>query len=329
VSQHDLLSLTQTELVIANPPLETADPPVLRTHTLSVTRELAVADGRGAQLVLCTIEPKDPADPATPAPFQAVAKIYDPLYYSFPHQDVPSVPCDVTRFADEDYSREAAAYEHLQAIGEAGSFAPQYFGSWTLTARLQSHTGKPTTPPPQSRPVRLILIEYIAGPSMRELCAGPSPVPAAALDEGYRLEVLAQIMDAEAVLRLKGLNQRDLAARNIILHNAPPIKSHDRAPVKPSTIPRLVLIDYNISVIESRRIDKTGPCDGGMAATLPQNPMLTYWNNSLQEFRGWIPLTFQSDPRWRRKWLRGRFGGENLAKYFRLEKELVYGGYYQ
>jgi hypothetical protein len=323
VSQHDLLSLTQTELVIANPPLETADPPVLRTHTLSVTRELAVADGRGAQLVLCTINPKEPAGDA---PFQAVAKIYDPLYYSFPHQDVPSVPCDITRFADEDYSREAAAYEHLQAIGQAGSFAPQYFGSWTFTASFQSHTGGGTAPP-QSRPVRLILIEYIAGPSIRELCAGPSPTPAAALDEAYRLEVVARIMDAEAMLRLKGINQRDLAARNVILHNAPPINPHDRTAVQPSTIPRVVLIDYNISVIESRRRDKIQPPSDG-TTMLPQNPMLTYWNDSLQGFRGWIPLTFQTNPRWRREWLRGRFGRENLPKYAPLKKELIDGGYY-
>jgi hypothetical protein len=48
VSQQDLLSLKQSELVIRHPPLETADPPAPRTHTLSVTRELAVDDGRGA-----------------------------------------------------------------------------------------------------------------------------------------------------------------------------------------------------------------------------------------------------------------------------------------
>lgn len=52
-------------------------PPAPLTNTLSVTHELAVANGRGAQLVLCTITPKVPA---RVTPFQAVAKIYDPLY---------------------------------------------------------------------------------------------------------------------------------------------------------------------------------------------------------------------------------------------------------
>jgi hypothetical protein len=46
------------------------------------------------------------------------------------------VPCDVTRLADEDYSREAAAYEHLQAVGQTGSFAPKYFGSWAFTTSI-------------------------------------------------------------------------------------------------------------------------------------------------------------------------------------------------
>lgn len=110
---------------MGNPPLKTAEAPAPRTHTLSVTHELAVADGRGAQLVRCTITPKAPAGqaPTNRDVFQVVAKVYDPLYYSFPHTDLPSVPCDVTWLADEDYSREAAAYEHLQNIVQAGSFA--------------------------------------------------------------------------------------------------------------------------------------------------------------------------------------------------------------
>jgi hypothetical protein len=299
---------------MANPPLKTADPPVPRIQILSVTRELAVVDGRGAQLALCTIKPKGPAGDA---PFQAVAKIYDPLYYSFSHKDVPSVPCDVTRFADEDYSREAAAYEHLQAVGQAGSFAPKYFGSWTFTASLQ--IGKTTLP--QARPVRLILIEYIPGKSIRELCAGPAPA-AATFGEAYRLEVLAKILDAEAKVRFKGIHQRDLAARNVILH-APPSPQGQTA-AQPNTIPRVVLIDYNISVIYAKTRFKIGPYDKNR---LPPNPMKINWNDSLQEFRGWIPAAWETTPRLRQEWLKKRFGGDNLARYAPLKKELEFGGY--
>lgn len=93
VSGLDLHTLTQTEIAMANPPIETADPSDLQIHSLSVIREIAVVDGRRAQLALCTIKPKGAVGLD---PFQAVAKIYDPLYYSFPHKDVPSAPCDVT-----------------------------------------------------------------------------------------------------------------------------------------------------------------------------------------------------------------------------------------
>ncbi|KAH6855074.1 hypothetical protein B0I37DRAFT_363867 [Chaetomium sp. MPI-CAGE-AT-0009] len=297
---------------MANPPLETADPPVPQIHTLSVTRELAVIDGRGAQLALCTITPKSSVGHE---PFRAVAKIYDPLYYSFSHKDFPSVPCDITWSADEDYSREAAAYEHLQAVGEAGPIAPEYFGSWTFTVSLQ--VGKTT--PPQSRPVRLILIEYVPGKSIRELCAGPAPA-AATFGEAYRLEVLARILDAEAKLRFKGIDHQDLAARNVILH-APPDPQGQTA-AQPNTIPRVVLIDYNISIIYAKTRHKIGPYDG---TTLPPNPMRIHWNNvSLQEFRGWVPAAWENNPRLRQEWLKKRFGGDNLARYAPLNKVLEF-----
>ncbi|AEO61137.1 hypothetical protein MYCTH_2311014 [Thermothelomyces thermophilus ATCC 42464] len=307
VPDQALRSLKQTELVMGNPPLRTADPAAPRTHTLSVTHELAVADGRGAQLVLCTITPKVPAGQAA---FQAVAKIYDPLYYSFPNKDVPSVPCDVTWLADEDYSREAAAYEHLQSIGKAGSFAPRYFGSWTFTARILIDK---TTP--RSRPVRLILLEYVRGPSIRELC--PAPPAAATFDEAYRLEVLARVLDGDAKLRFKGINQRDLAARNVLLNYPPGLPPAERH----TMIPRLVLIDYNISIVYARTKRKIGPYHG---TTLPPNPMQIHWTNPLQEFRGWIPAEWEAAPRLRQEWLSKRFGGKNMASYAPITAKLEF-----
>ncbi|KAK4142592.1 uncharacterized protein C8A04DRAFT_29716 [Dichotomopilus funicola] len=323
VSQHDLRTLRQTELLLANPPLETADSPTSQIHTLSVTvtRELAVADDRDAQLVLCNIKPKSPVDDGLP--FQAVAKIYDPLYYSFPHKDAPSVPCDVTWSADQDYSREAAAYEHLQTIGQAGSFAPKYFGSWTFTLSLQMGNAKKKTPP-QSRSVRLILIEYIPGKSLRELCTGPAPTPARMLSEAYRLEVLARILDGEATLRFKGINQRDLAARNVILTLFE--DQMEGQPEEPNNMisPRVVLIDYNISVVYTKTKRKIIPYDG---TTLPPNPMWTYWKDNLQGFDGWIPDAWETNYRLRQEWLKERFGGDNLARYAPVEEELEFDEY--
>jgi serine/threonine protein kinase len=238
-----------------------------------------------------------------------VAKIYDPLYYSFPDKDVGSVPCDVSWLADEDYSREAAAYEHLQVIQQAGSFAPKYFGSFT--ARIQM--GKTT--PRSFRPVRLILVEYIMGPSIRELCRVPSVV--AAYSEAYRLEVLAKVLDSDAKLRFKGISQRDLAARNVILNYPAGLQPAARHKI----YPRLVLIDYNISIVWAKTRHKITP---GGNMKLPPNPMQLHWNKSLQEFRGWVPAEWESSARLRQEWLSKRFGGNNMASYAPLTEKLEF-----
>ncbi|KAK3942777.1 hypothetical protein QBC46DRAFT_67207 [Diplogelasinospora grovesii] len=306
VPPQTLQSIKQTELVIRNPPLRTADPPAPRILKLSITEELAVVDGRGAQLAVCTIAPKV----AGQATFQAVAKIYDPLYYSFPNKDVPSAPCDVTRDADIDYSREAAAYEHLQRIGQAGLFAPKYFGSWTFTIPIQ--IGETT----QQRSVRLVLIENLPGPSIRELCLTSR---AATFDEAYRLEILARVLDGNAKLLLKGINQRDLASRNVILVHPPNIQPA----AQQQTFPRVVLIDYNISIIYEQTRRKISPFNG---ATLPPNPVELYWNNTqiLMQFRGWIPAEWEDNPRLYQEWLSNRFGGKNMASYAPLRAKLEF-----
>ncbi|KAH6641334.1 hypothetical protein F5144DRAFT_563217 [Chaetomium tenue] len=315
VTDQALRSLKQTELVMANPPLQPATPiagtsataaTTPRTCTLLVTRPLAVVDGRGAQLAVCTIAPMPPKPspgqalgqaPAVPAPFQAVAKIYDPLYYSFASKIAESVPCDVTWLADQDYSREAAAYQHLQNVKQTGAFAPRYFGSWTFTIGIRIGSTI------QSRPVRLILIEYIQGPSLRELYS------AARFDDAYRLEVLARVLDGDAKLRLSGIDQRDLAARNVVLK----FPSGVTEEAQPKTMPRLVLIDYNSSVVYAKTIRGRGPCDG---MTLPPNPMWLHWDDPLQEFWGWIPDEWQRKPRLRQEWLRKRFGGKDTVRSY-------------
>ncbi len=136
------------------------------------------------------------------------------------------------------------------------------------------------------------------------------------------MEVLARILNAEAKLRFKGIDQQDLAARNVILHA--PHNTQGQTAAQPDTIPRVVLIDYNISVISTKTIRKIGRYDG---TTLPPNPMQIHWNNWLQEFRGWIPAAWETTDRLRQEWLKKRFGGDNLVRYAPLKKELEFGGY--
>lgn len=121
-----LNSVSQTRHVVTHPLLETPPPKKPRTARLIVTRSLAIGNARGAQVLLCSITLCGEDENA--APFEAVAKIYDPLYYSF-SSDIGSYPCDVVLRADEDYAQEVAAYECLTRAGQTGSFAPGYFGS--------------------------------------------------------------------------------------------------------------------------------------------------------------------------------------------------------
>ncbi len=128
-------SATQTWVVIAYPPLERENTLLLSssnlTATLTILQTLAVADGRGPQLVICSIAPKTHPQ----APYEAVAKIFDPLYYSFECQEAAHVPVNVARAADVDYTHEATTLDHLDKMaqrGYTGLSAPKYFGSWTL-----------------------------------------------------------------------------------------------------------------------------------------------------------------------------------------------------
>ena len=86
-SSHDM---TQSDLVITNPPLQTEPPSQTGPETarMTITAPISIGSAHGAQVVTCTVV----SDRSKP--FQAVAKIYDALYYRFA-QSVGNVPRDV------------------------------------------------------------------------------------------------------------------------------------------------------------------------------------------------------------------------------------------
>ena len=128
--QHSLQQAIQTQVVLNYPPIETLQMSSKSTRfakaVISITKSIAIGNGRGPQLALCAVTPEDV--PGYQPPFAAVAKIYDALYYPFTNSMIPR-PADVCLEADGDYSREAAAYEHLNSVGLSGGFAPEYYGS--------------------------------------------------------------------------------------------------------------------------------------------------------------------------------------------------------
>lgn len=278
-----------------------------KTAHLTVIRPLDIGNSRGAQVLLCSVQQASHAQP-----FKAVAKIYDPLYYSF-SASLGSVPVDVVCRAESDYSSEAAAYEHLDEVHLTGGFAPKYFGSWTFTLPLKVSNKT------HQRSVRLVLMEYIDGISMLNVFAqnrGPhQDRDAFHLDLGYRLEVLARVMDGVVRQCHAGLCQRDLAPRNIML--SPPPQQHSGHTKPPS---RVVLIDYNTSLVYKKSKKTPGWTN---TRKLPMNPMQYFWNYSL-EFAGWTPPEWYHHRDLFQKWLVDQFGGERRSHYDPVSKKLEY-----
>lgn len=169
----------QSELVVDNPPLKTA-PSQAETAQLTINMPISVGRANGAQVVTCSIIPHGET---AGQPFQAVAKMYDTLYYRLTER-IAHEPHNVATWADVDYGREAAAHEFLQEMRQAGSFAPAYYGSWAFV--LPYTSGGKT----QTRPVRLILTEYLGGTETGSSGQNPDYEPPLSLKkDGFRVPV--------------------------------------------------------------------------------------------------------------------------------------------
>lgn len=293
-----LKTVTRTELVVTCPPIEsTTKGPIPKSPakaTLKFTSAIAVKDGRGPQLVLCSICPegKDRSS------FSAVAKIFDPLYYSFADKDAPSLPACTPLEADEDYSIEAAAYAQLKKTGHTGALAPEYYGSWTFKLPIR-HAGVD-----RERHVRVLLIEHIKGVCMRDFCYGNSTPN---FIEEHRLDVLARVLDGYVKVQHSGVDQDDCLPRNIMLVTRPEGNG------SPLVVQRIVLIDYNVATIlhlspEAQQYHQV--------TKLPRNPMDIFWNATLHDFGHWVPREWRKPGlKAQQQWLLGRFGGAAAPAY--------------
>ncbi|RYP42009.1 hypothetical protein DL767_000640 [Monosporascus sp. MG133] len=158
-------------------------------------------------------------------------------------------------------------------------------------------------------------MENVRGSSIRELCFTGR---AATLDKAYRLGILARVLHGYAIQLLKGLNQRDLASRNVIVgssHNVQPGTQQQQ------TFPRLVLVDYNIAFVYKRTMFQNPHHQN---AKLPPNHMELFWKDKLVEFRSWIPSAWEAKPRQRQEWLNKRFRETNAANYEILREKLEF-----
>lgn len=111
----ELVTVTQSALVVAQPPLKAARTPsdtktISETAHLIITSHISIGCRANTQVVVCIV-----AKPSKP-PFQMVAKIYNAFYYRFSHS-ITSQPRDVTAETDKDYTAKAAVYKQLTSVG--------------------------------------------------------------------------------------------------------------------------------------------------------------------------------------------------------------------
>lgn len=187
-SQHpNPTAISQEELCFARRPLE-GRTYFEDTKDLTIISLIRTGAGCGPQLVLVN--------------GGMVAKIYDPMYY-----DSSEYP-DVVWYADRTYSREAAAYGYLHNSADVSDIVPAFHGTWTLdidTAITQN--GRTTT---YTRPVRMILIEYLEGLCMEATNAHK-------LSEHALRVILKQCLDAQMRILHAGVNHGDFYPRNIMI----------------------------------------------------------------------------------------------------------------
>ncbi|KAH6621881.1 hypothetical protein C7974DRAFT_414564 [Boeremia exigua] len=231
-----------------------AHPPCAGKTDTSVTRDIIfkapirTGDQCGAQVML------------TEDGF--VAKIYDPLYYSFGYDDLDR-KIDVSAEADYDYTIETYAYSALSESGLQGSVMPKFYGSWTMEVRT-STDGQQCL-----REVRLILLEHITGTAMLN-------IKPKNLGKEEKEAVMRKVIEAETDLRIAGLEHDDFEPRNIMLStftkssaNTPHHVSFDSLDL------RVCVIDYGRSFV------RVGPTY--------RNPLFRWAGDDIYSMYGWLP----------------------------------------
>lgn len=163
---------------------------------------------------------------------------------------------------------------------------------------------------------------------MKELYTTNTSGPNAASDalhikESWRLEVLRLLLVGIMKQRHAGIDQRDLATRNIYL--VPPPGQPTLIPGGPT--PRVVLFDYNVSIVTAKtkvgiQTAKLPKPAANPEPTKPRNPMEVYWTESLPELHGWIPNEWYQEPKLRQKWLMKQFGGERAINFAPVTQKL-------
>ncbi|KAH6692383.1 hypothetical protein F5X68DRAFT_228755 [Plectosphaerella plurivora] len=168
---------SRTQLVFDHPP-RAGHPPAeqARQATLRVERRLKSHEYDETQLLLCSVlKPPKIAGPFIHIPHKGtivVAKVFDPLFYT-PVNDFTDERVDTVAQADREIAHEGTAYKRLSEYSDKAAhpestlipgFQPKFYGFWHFLAKSKDPAFVERT-----RPVRLLLLEYVDGISIAEM----------------------------------------------------------------------------------------------------------------------------------------------------------------
>ncbi|CAN6644531.1 hypothetical protein TRVA0_020S01948 [Trichomonascus vanleenenianus] len=123
-----------------------------------------------------------------------VTKVYDPLYV-----DDDDGIVDPFAIVDNDYTHEVRAYEELSDY--QGGLIPIFYGSFSMDIPVEG---------PQTREVRLILLEYIPGLTMQQ--SNPQ-----AFTKEERQLILKRVIDFESSVYKRDIYLTDFFPPNVII----------------------------------------------------------------------------------------------------------------
>jgi hypothetical protein len=178
--------------------------PCDRQLHLIITEQLQVSECENSQVVIA----RPRAVKGQPLPFNVArdsviaAKFYDPLYNDH-------ILIDAWASADYSYRNEALAYQRLKPL--QGVVVPCFYGSYTVDipvpqVALQHHHA-------QSRPVRLVLYEYVDGIEL-------SSAEARLFSTKQRQAIMQKVLNSFSKMRQLGVYHSDFHLGNIIVLSA-------------------------------------------------------------------------------------------------------------
>lgn len=201
--------------------------------------------------------------------------------------------------ADKDYSREAAAYEAIPPSFQ-GTAGPKYFGSWTFNVEYGPSLAA-------SRPVRMILLEFVPGETIIDILLGIGAWPNSdgAIDhfeveyellppEAERLDVLATAMEIQTKLHHAGIVHRDINLWSVLV----------------SRSGRVVIIDFPRAVVYKRVEWGRKYLERKKQCPKPPSPALEWCDKGLFfAFGSWVPKGWLRAQE--KEWVRSRWMGSD------------------